>query len=241
MKQYAAFLLISVIASLAVSAQVKPASSPTPTAIPSLVPIKPGSTIKPMAEQRVVDTGSVVGRKYTNNSFGFELRFPDTWLISDGILETSMKKNGYNLHVADLSRIDPRFQADIRHFEKQVTLLLTVYRSLPGTIENGIILISAEDLAGNPQIKDAVDYLDAIRATYQTLRLPPGFKYSETQAEKLGLMQFGYLETSAKTGKKRLYATVRNGFAIMFTISYTSGDDLQAMREVLTRGNFALK
>ncbi len=241
MKQYAAILAISLIVTLSVSAQVKPAQSPTPTTIPSIVPVKPGSTMTPMAEQSARDMGSVSGRTYTNKTFGFEVSFPETWLIPDSNLETSLKKNGYNLHVADLSRIDPRFQADIRHFEKQVTLLLTVYRSLPGTIENGIMLISAENLAGNPQIKDAVDYLDAIRATYITLRLPPDFKYSETRAEKLGSMQFGFLDTSAKTGKKRLYATVRNGFAIMFTISYTSGDDLLAMRQVLTRGNFALK
>ena len=241
MKQYAAFLAISLIASLAVSAQVKPAPSPPSPAVPSIVPVKPGSIMTPMVEQRAVDTGTFVGRKYTNKTFGFELSFPYTWLIPDSNLETAMKKNGYNLHVADLSRMDPQFQADIRNFEKRVTVLLTVYRSLPGTIENGIMLISAEDLAGNPQIKDAVDYLDAIRATYKTLRLPPDFKYSETSAEKLGSMQFGFLDTSAKTGKKRLYATVRNGFAIMFTISYTNSDDLQAMRQVLTHGNFALK
>lgn len=241
MKQYAAFLVVVLLATFSVGAQVKPAQSPAPTAIPSIIPIKPGSTITPMAEQPAVDTGSVSGRKYTNHTFGFEVSFPETWSVPDSTLETSMKKNGYNLHVADLSTIDPRFQADIRHFEKRVTVLLTVYRSMPGTIENGIILISAEDLAGNPQIKDAVDYLDAIRATYKKLRLPPDFKYSETSAEKLGSMQFGFLDTSSKTGKKRLYATVRNGFAIMFTISYTNGDDLQAMRQVLTRGNFALK
>jgi hypothetical protein len=38
-----------------------------------------------------------------------------------------------------------------------------------------------------------------------------------------------------------MYATVRNGYAIMFTLSYTKPEDLAAIRQILSTGNFALK
>jgi hypothetical protein len=124
---------------------------------------------------------------------------------------------------------------------KRVNVLLTAYRSMPGSTDNAIVRISVEDLSSNPQIKDAVDYFDAIRAMYVAMKLPPDFKYSETQAEKLGSKQFGYLDASSTAGKKRMYATVRDGFAIMFTLSYSKADDLETFRQVLEQSNFALK
>jgi hypothetical protein len=107
--------------------------------------------------------------------------------------------------------------------------------------DNAIVRISAEDLAANPQIKDAVDYLDSVRTMYGTMRLPADFKYSETNAEKLDAHQFGYIDTSSKDGKKRLYVTVSKGVAVLFTISYTDAPDLETLRSVLAAGNFKLQ
>jgi hypothetical protein len=101
--------------------------------------------------------------------------------------------------------------------------------------------VSAEDLILKPQVRDAVDYFDLMRAMFSTMKLPADFKYSETEAEQLGRHQFAFLDISTNAGKKRMYATVRNRTAIMFTLSYTSDDDLQTLRRVLTVGNFSLK
>jgi len=73
------------------------------------------------------------------------------------------------------------------------------------------------------------------------MKLPTDFRYSETQAEKLGAKQFAYVDVSSNAGKKRMYATLRNGHAIMFTLSYTKPEDLATMRQILSTGNFALK
>ena len=111
---------------------------------------------------------------------------------------------------------------------------------MPGSADNAIMRISAEDLASVPQIKDAVDYFDAMRGQFRSMTLPADFRYSETQAEQLGRKQFAYLDSSSKAGKKRLYATVRNGYAILFSLSYNSDADLQTMRQILSDGDFAL-
>ena len=221
------------------AAQVKP--RPTPLKIPAGVPIKPGTTPKPIAAKNSVDPGKVSGRTYTNETFNFEVTFPDTWLIPDSDFEASMKKQGFDLSLNAPDSLPTASQSKINQAVKRINILLTAYRSMPGAIDNTIVRISVENLSDNPQIKDAVDYFDAIVATYATMKLPYDFKYSDTKAEKLGDKQFGYLDTSTNIGKKRMYATVRNGFAIMFTISYTKDEDLQTLRHVLEDGNFALK
>ncbi len=209
-------------------AQVKPKPRPQPT--PAVVPVKPS-----------IDMGSVAGRTYTNQAFGFDVTFPDTWLIPDSDFEDYMKKQGFDLGLKAPDSLPPASKSKIDAAIKRVNILLTAYRSMPGSADNAIVRISVEDLITNPQIKDAVDYFDAIRVMFASMKLPKDFKYSETQAEKLGAMQFGFLDVTTDAGKKRMYATVRNGFAIMFTISYSNADDLATMRQILTDGNFALK
>ncbi|MEP6787516.1 MAG: hypothetical protein ABJB40_03735 [Acidobacteriota bacterium] len=205
---------------------VRPAPKPTP----AIVPVEPS-----------VDTGTVSGRTYTNETFNFEVTFPDTWLIPDSDFEAYMKKQGFGLSLKAPDSLPPASKTAINQAIKRVDVLLTAYRSLPGSAENAIVRISVEDLKANPQIKDAVDYFDAIRAMYATMKLPADFKYSETRAEKLGAKQFGFLDVTSTAGKKRMYATVRNGFAIMFTVSYTDAADLATFRHVLEYGNFNLK
>lgn len=185
--------------------------------------------------------GVVAGRIYTNAKLGFEITFPDTWLIPGADFEDHMKSQGFDLSLRAPDSLNASGKASVNAALKRVTLLLTAYRSMPGTADNAIMRISLEDLTAAPQIKDAVDYFDAMRASFKTLKLPADFKFSETQAERLGNMQFGYLDTSTRAGKKRSYATVRRGFAVMFTLSYSSNEDLGAMRRVLEEGNFNLK
>ncbi|MBA3769222.1 MAG: hypothetical protein H0X08_01740 [Blastocatellia bacterium] len=112
---------------------------------------------------------------------------------------------------------------------------------MPGAKANSIIHISVEDVSDNPQIKDAVDYFDMMRSQISTMKLSAGFSVSEVQAEKLGPKQFAFLETSSGSTRKRMYATVRGTRALMFTISYSSADDLAVLRRMLEEGNFSLK
>lgn len=202
---------------------------------------RPRATPAKVAPKTTVDMGKVVGRTYTNTTFGFEVTFPDTWLIPDSDFEAYMKKQGFDVSLKAPDSLPPATKIKVNQAIRRVNVLLTAYRSMPGLTDNAIARISVEDLNTNPQIKDAVDYFDAIRAMYSTMKLPPDFKYSETQAEKLGAMQFGFLDASSTAGKKRMYATVRRGFAIMFTLSYSSDEDLQTMRAILEQANFAFR
>lgn len=217
--------------------RTQPRRTSTP---PPGVPIKPGTSLTPTTFPW--EKGEVSGRTYTNKSLGFEITFPDTWLIPGDDFEEEMRAKGFDLGLKAPDSLPPVSRARVNAALKHVQVLLTAYRSMPGMADNAIVRISAEDLAANPQIKDAVDYVDAVRASYATMRLPTDFKYSETQAEKLpNGKQFAFLDTTTKEGKKRMYVTVRNGVAVLFTISYTKAEDLETLRTVLGSGNFKLQ
>ena len=219
------------------STAVKGTARP-PAKAPANTPVK--SPVNTPAKL-TIDKGKVVGRRYTNRQLAFEITFPDSWLIPDDDFEAFMKKQGFDLSLKAPDSLPVATKLQVNQAVKRVNVLLTAYRSMPGSAENAIVRISVEDLTSNPQIKDAVDYFDAIRAMYKTMKLPTDFTYSETDAEKLGDNQFAFLDTSTTAGKKRVYALVRNGAAIMFTISYQNYSDLQTLREALGTGNFDVK
>ena len=225
-------MFVMTVLSITAAAQAKP--RPTARKTVQTTPAKPAANPE-------IDRGVVSGRTYSNYTFGFEIVFPDSWLITGDDFEDYVKKQGFDLSLKAPDSLTPVGQAKVNQALRRVAILLTAHSSMPGATDNAFVRISVENLAANPQIKDAVDYFDAIRATYKAMKLPADFKYSETQAEQLGAMQFAFLDTSTKSGKKRMYATVRRGYAVMFTISYSNVGDLASMRRILEEGNFSLK
>lgn len=207
----------------------------TPTKIPSSVPVKPGTATTQKAPPVSGIAGSVEGRTYSNPHFGFNVEFPASWLIPGPDFEKVMRERGFDVRVANTSAMGPAY---LQAFKRNVTHLLTAYRSMPGTPENAFVIIAAEDIKRFPQIKDAVDYVDAVRASYANARLPAGFKYSETDAEKLGATQFAFLDSSLGSEKRRMYVTVRNGSALIFVLAYTRAEDLAAFRRIMEEAAF---
>ncbi|KXK00679.1 MAG: hypothetical protein UZ17_ACD001002022 [Acidobacteria bacterium OLB17] len=203
--------------------------------LPTSIPVKPGTEVREARTK--LDAGSVIGRSYINPTLSFQVTFPDSWLIPGPDFEDYMKSAGFDLHTINTEALGPVAKA---RFAKNVTVLLTAYRSMPGTPDNTFFIIAAEDISAVPAIKDAVDYIDVVRAGLLKAKLPAGFKVGETDAEKLGAMQFAFLDASSGTQKRRLYATVRKGYAVLFTVSYVKDEDLVVARKVLETGDFFL-
>ncbi len=178
--------------------------------------------------QVALDEGKLIGKTYTNKGFGFEITFPDAWFIPDNdYFEAYLLKRGQDIRL----KVPPT-----------VKVLQTAYKFMPEMADNSIIRVIVEDLKSNPQIKDAVDYFDAMQKTFKTAKMPADFKYSEIRAEKLGTKQFAYFDSSSEEGgKKRIYATVKNGYAIMYVITYTDGEDIEILRAILSETKWIKK
>jgi hypothetical protein len=224
------FVVLLLVAAASSSAQAPKRKIP-PAKIPAVVP----------ASKMSASNAAATARTYTSSAYGFRITFPDTWLIPGSDFEETMRSQGYDisLKTPDGLRGASKVQLD-RSLEK-VKVLVTAYRSMPGAADNAIMRVAAEDLTLTPQVKDAVDYFDLMRSQFAVMKLPADFNYSDTQAEKLGSKQFAYLDTSSMAGKKRMYATVRNGYALLFTLSYTKPEDLATMRQVLAGGDFRIQ
>ena len=188
-----------------------------------------------------VDPGTVAFRTYSNPTLNFSVTFPESWIIPDKNIEAYVKTQGVELNPMLPSVLLQSTKNQIIRNTKRVSILLTAYKKVPGMAGNSVVRIALEDVKAFPQIKDAVDYMDAMRGTYRSMQLPAGFKYSETQAEQLGKKQFAFLDIETKDDKRRLYATVKNGRALIFSVTYTEKEDLEVLRQVLTNGNFTLK
>ena len=187
-----------------------------------------------------VDLGKLNGRTYRNETFNFEVTFPEGWLLADPTAEAGLRSKGVDLKLKAPKSRDPQDQLRLNSYAKRVTVLTTAFHPI-NKDESTVVRVAVEDLSRVPQVKDAVDYFDLMREGYKTMRLPSDFKYSETQAEKLGRKQFAFLDTTTAQGKTRMYATVRNGYAILFTLAYRSDDELQSFRRMLSEPNFALR
>jgi hypothetical protein len=189
----------------------------------------------------VLSLGEVVGKTYRNKFFNFAIEFPQSWQISDAKLDDFLKSKGLELNLQTATSTNSSIQSKLNSATSRVSNLTTAFKLLPGAKNNAVFTISIERLEDLPQVKDAVDYIDLLRETILKVTLPKGFQVSETQAEKLGRVQFGFLDTSISTGSKRMYCIVKNGFAVLFTLSYTSYSDLELMKKILVNGDFSLK
>ena len=242
MRRLVLFALLISLTANAVDAQRSRTKTPArqkakPAQIPSVVPVDKNAPAHGSDDVY----GTVSGRTYTNTALGFVLEFPDTWLIPGRDFEEHMRSQGFDLSLKAPDGVSRTNKIQIERALERVKVLVTAYRSMPGSEDNAILRISLEDLSLVPAVKDAVDYFDLMRSQFAVMQLPADFKYSETQAEKLGEKQFAFLDTSATSGKKRMYATVKNGVAVMFTLSYTKAEDLETMRKILAAGDFNLK
>jgi hypothetical protein len=213
--------------------------------IPSGSPVQ--STTSPANASRKttgIPQGTITGNVYTNNFLGFTVPLPDTWTIATDEFVTYMRSKGVDVRAKPPRAADLLSQKKVDDNFKRLSILATAYRSSPGTPQNSMVQIAAEDfrdLNTNRPVKDAVDYVDLMRAQLATVKMPATYTYSETNAEKLGPNQFAYLDTSDSDGKTRIYVTVRKGYAILFSLAYNADDDLETFRDILARANFALK
>jgi hypothetical protein len=232
MKKVLISIVLTLMASFAADAQTRSAPKTTKAASGAV------------QTQSSISRGTVAGGVYTNPSLGLTVPLPESWIIANSEFVSYMKGKGVDISPRPPRAADLLSQKKVDDNFKRLNVLVTAYRSPPGTAENAMIRIAEEDirlLDTSRPVNDAVDYIDLMRSQLGSVKMPAGYSFSETQAEQLGPNQFAYLDTDDSRGKTRIYVTVRRGRAILLSISYVAVEDLETFRDVLARTRFALK
>jgi len=237
MKKFLLLIAACLTASTILFSQTKTTVIPSPNRTATPPSAAKGTTT-------AIPKGTITGNVYTNKLLGFAIPLPDAWTIATDEFVTYMRSKGVDVTAKPPRAADLLSQKKVDDNFKRLSILATAYRSAFGSPQNSMIQIAAEDIRNlntNRPVKDAVDYVDLMRAQLATVNMPATYKYSETQAEKLGPNQFAYIDTSDSEGKTRIYVTVRKGYAILFSLAYDADEDLETFRDILARANFALK
>ena len=190
-----------------------------------------------VAAQKKVDLGTLRGNTYTNDFFQLKIEFPLGWLVGDNVLEAQLKE----IAQAQIKTRNPSTQSAMIRAVDRVTPLLGGYKALPGTPENPNLRVMVEDLIDAPQVKTGSDYLARVEATMKLTVMPSNFFYSEIKTETIDDTPLDYIETTAGSNKKRLYVTVRKGYAILMAIDYYETADFDALHEVLSKADLDYK
>src|SRR5688572_19723132 len=157
--KYPLFAAFHILILCSVGFTQKPASRPASKKPPYAAP----------ARAEVVETdelGRVSGRTYTNTVYGVRIAFPDAWLVPDRDFTDVMKSKGFDISLKAPENVSGAGKLQVEKALEKVKLLVTAYRSLPGSTDNAIVRVSVEDLRTVPAVKDAVDYFDLMRSQF---------------------------------------------------------------------------
>lgn len=174
--------------------------------------------------------GEVDDNVYTNRFFGFKLTIPETWVFQEQEVGDAIKKQGGSMVKGKSNVIDKAF----RDAEKRLSILLTFSKDILGMEQNAIVTIGAERATPTIPFRNGNDYLRLNLQTMRNLQLPADFKYSSTiENDTIGTLSIPFIQINRQGYDQRIYSITRKGYALIFTFSYVSDADLNAMREVL--------
>lgn len=182
--------------------------------------------------------GEVEKNVYTNRFFEFKLTVPETWLIQEQEVSDAIKKQGGSMVKGKSTAMDKAF----RNAEKRLTMLLTFSKDILGIQNNAIATVGAERAMPTMPFRSGEDYLRLNLQTMRSLQLPADFKFSNTvETDELGTTTFPYVQINRNGYDQRIYSITKKGYALIFTFSYTSEDDLNILRDVLKNADLSWK
>lgn len=182
--------------------------------------------------------GFIEGETYKNKFFGVKIDIPEKWLIQESEVNKAIKQTGSEMVKGKTEQTEKALDRAI----ERLTVLFTTTKDVLGMGNNAIMIFSAEKAPALVQIRNGEDYLRLTLQSFKKLQLPADFKYSETiGSEKFGGETLYSLDVQRTGYKQRFYATARKGYALFFTLSYITDEDLETMKKALRNSDFSWK
>ncbi|MBI4522479.1 MAG: hypothetical protein HY695_01560 [Deltaproteobacteria bacterium] len=186
-----------------------------------------------------IDLGTIKGSVYKNSYFGFSVRLPDTWQIQDNETRQMLMTQGRRITAGS----DKEIQESLDASALQTVNLLTAFQYPLGSAVgyNPAFLVVAERINNDARFSRGRDYLLASRSMLEKSLLKPSFG-NNLLSEVLGGVSFDIMEVKLKTDRltvqQRHYATIKKGYVLVVSISYTTERELQLLKGVLQSVKF---
>lgn len=185
------------------------------------------------------DTGRTERGVYANAYFGFELRAPERWTFAPESTRRALEARG--AAVASQGSMKARAALDRELRASHALVTLSRYPIGAAVPSNPLLHVVAERLSPASNVASAHDVLlhvgDALAASrvpYRTL--------GSARAAEIGGQSFARQDAEillpGRTLRQTYYATLARGYALTFSLSYTSQDELDALMRVISSVRF---
>lgn len=187
-----------------------------------------------------IDSGSFNGNSYSNAFFGMTLDLPPDWYIpAKEVFENAIDVGG-EMMSGDDKNMKQAIKASTEH--NLVTLFLASEHPPGSPVEsNPNINAIAERVKHAPGIQKGTDYLFHTKKALEASAMKVTFKGGFTTTTMAG-KDFGVMELDMAIGgqlmHQRHFATVMNGFAIQFVITYVTEEEEQELMHILDTLDF---
>jgi hypothetical protein len=191
------------------------------------------------ADEPKIDFGRIDHLTYTHDYFGFHLTIPESWQVQDSESRERLMKLGKEVIVGKNENMKAMYDAS----EINTLNLLTIFRyPLGAAVDfNPSFVCVAEKVSHLPGIKRGSDYLFHARKLLEAGQL----KYKiddQMYSEKIGGVDFDYLNAQLDLPKialtQKYYATIRNGYALCFVISFHTEEAAKELNGILQTVKF---
>jgi hypothetical protein len=181
------------------------------------------------------DYGRVQNGKYTNKFFQMEMNIPETWAVQSRGMMDSLSESSKDVVAGNNEDLKKAIDAS----KIKSANLLGVYRHPIGTVEEynyGLVMV-AENLSVNPEIKTGSDYLAATKKLLKmsqvtVAQIDESSSRSEINGQEFYSMH-ARLNVTGIEVDQIYYSTIRNGFCITTIISYTADDQKKELEKLV--------
>ncbi len=186
-----------------------------------------------------VDFGTVQGSVYSNDYFGMTATLPGDWSIQDREAMKMIMNEGKKMAAGK----DKNFKRSLDAAEAQSITLLAAFQHPLGTQVrfNPNLMCLAERVRNMPGIKEGKDYLEHSKKTIARSQMRVKF-IGDITRDTLDDVDFDIMTSELTLGgmniNQKTYATVRKGYALMFIITFISGDQEDALLDILESVTF---
>ena len=186
-----------------------------------------------------IDFGAVENSTYRNDYFGLSVKLPSEWSVQDKETRQKLMDLGRKMVQGD----DKNLKAVIKASEMQTVNLFAAFKHPIGTPVpyNPNIMCLAERVSHMPGIKRGKDYHFHSKRLLESSQMEVSFP-KEASTEELGGHNFDVMYVEAPiagmTIRQKHYAAIMKGYALVFIVSFTNGEEESTLDNVLSSVTF---